>query len=130
MPPRKKCRAIEESGWFRGVETKFSSSVASRTAEADYSQRVVRLRTFGATPRQGAELFSRDTTFFDFVEESLIADAELLGGTPPVPSYLAQRLFDHRPFGLHRGGFRDIGQTRRSRFSLRLGRHRRLVEVG
>src|SRR5438067_6410844 len=116
MPPRKKCRAIEENGWFR--EWKRNSAQVSRAGPGS------------GLLTKSRELLPRDAAFFDFVEKSLIADAELLGRAAAVPSYLPQRILDHRPLSLHRGRLRDVGEARRDWFSCRLGRRRFVVKLG
>ena len=56
--------------------------------------------------------YRTDSALFDFVEQRLVAHAQLFGCTPAVPTDLLERLFDHRALGLDGRGFRGVGQAR------------------
>jgi len=50
--------------------------------------------SYSAAAGERARLLAADAALLDFVEQGLVADSELLGGTPPVPVNLAQRVVD------------------------------------
>src|SRR5216110_2257677 len=50
-----------------------------------------------------SSLVPADAALLDLVEQCLVAHAELLGGSPPVPMHVAERLFDDRALRFQRG---------------------------
>src|SRR4051812_15021268 len=96
MPERKKSRCIKELGEAAGKASSMNGNIEDARNAVTY-------------------LLTRDATLFDFVEQGLVADAELLGRAAAVPVHGVQRLFDQRTLGLDRRRLRDVGELRSGR---------------
>src|SRR5438445_4040901 len=62
--------------------------------------------------QRGDHLLLRNTTFLYFVEQRLVAHAQLFSRAAAVPSYLLKRFLDGRTLSLNGRGFRDVGEAR------------------
>src|SRR5262249_38044769 len=97
VPLRKTSGLFGEDGRFRR-ETDFSrgNAAAMDRKETTY-------------------LFPADATLLDFVEQRLVAHAQLFRGAAAIPWTCPQGVLDVPAFGLERRGLRDIGEPRAGR---------------